>query len=143
MSTVHQKDITNTPTANTPESKLSRQDQHDFIVKQGLSEAEHDACEQFQANVDALFIRIKKKYNLSNAEMATILYPYVKSAEEVSKICSTNKNRKDKRHYRLEGLPALFYVFAESIDDLLLFECEQRPGFIKIPTAVSGSASHL
>ena len=131
------------PAADTPECKLSRQDQRNLMVKQGLTEAEHDACEQFQANVDALFIRIKKKYNLSNAEMATILYPYVKSAEEVSKICSTNKNRKDKRHYRLEGLPALFYVFAESIDDLLLFECEQRPEFTKIPTAVSGSASHL
>lgn len=130
------------PAADIPERKLSRQDQHDFIVKQGLSETEYAACEQFQANVDALFIRIKKKYNLSNAEMATILYPYVKSAEEVSKICSTNKNRKDKRHYRLEGLPALFYVFAESIDDLLLFECEQRPGFTKNPTAVSGSDSH-
>lgn len=102
-----------------------------------LTNDELEACEQFRDNVDNLLRRIKRKYGFSNQELATLLYPYVSDASELSRILSENRHRKDKRHFKLEGIPTLYYLFNESIDELIAFEHEPRPDFRRPPTNFS------
>lgn len=116
-----------TPATNTNKTndlpETARLNKEDKIVALALTEDECEGIDNFQNNVDSLFKRLCRRHGLSNKDVATLLSPYVDSSEEVSRI------RHGHRHFKLKALPALFYVFGESIDDLLRFECSPRKEF--------------
>lgn len=117
--------------------RIARPGQAESMAPFSLTLSELNACAQFQANVDNLLRRLKRKYKLSNKELAILFDPYITDPSKVSHILSDNSNRRENRHFRLVGLPAIRYLFNESIDELIAFEHEPRPDFRRPPTNFS------
>ena len=88
-----------------------------------LSEAELEAIERFQTELDKKFGEIAYG-NFSAKEICDMLYPYVSTPYIASKISNLSPTAKDKRHVNLRIAAAMRRVFGVSLDEIL-DECFQ------------------